>query len=298
MNFYYQLPRTRRGNQPSIEINLENQTHIESPEFENQEVQIDFASSSHFAQQSKSISDNFINKNMVRDTLDKGNNSSADLLSKRRNFSTDNVFSQVSASANAAPQESAESSNQQTRSECRDIYCSKGSFLEKHCLDPTSKLVLDHEKCTNMFTNKCELNIDIQNHGVLNPYKCDHCPKEFPCEGQLRKHYVVHMVEKPYKCDHCDYTSKWKHNLTSHIRSHHESQFDSYLSKHEITSKKLFKRWKWARKFIDKLALNIHMQNHGVLNPYKCDQSPYKFPWESQLRQHYVVHSEEKPFKL
>ncbi|GBM90710.1 Zinc finger protein 83 [Araneus ventricosus] len=39
------------------------------------------------------------------------------------------------------------------------------------------------------------------------------------------------------------------------------------------------------------------MQDHDKQNPYKCNQCPMEFQYESWLRRHYLVHTKEKPFK-
>ncbi|GBO11782.1 Zinc finger protein 99 [Araneus ventricosus] len=208
---------------------------------------------------------------------------------------------------NEVPEEEAHNSQRQTRTDGRE------NALRK--LAPTSKKVFKCWNCRKGFTNESEFNIHMQNpcepkHGKLNlgkpnQYKCGGCFEEFSYEWKLKEHLVVHWEVKPFECEHCDLAFKWKNHLTSHMNKYHKSETEAYFSKKE--SKKEFECRNCRKGFTNESELNIHMQNpcepkHGKLNlgkpnQYKCGGCSEEFSHEWKLKEHLVVHWEEKPFE-
>ncbi|GBO16298.1 hypothetical protein AVEN_248742-1, partial [Araneus ventricosus] len=94
MNFYHQSSKPERENKSSIERMLEKQITIESSHIKNKNSQIDLADSCLIAPESfisHFVTENFIDKNKLKDTNENGSNSS-DPLNKRGNSSTENFF--------------------------------------------------------------------------------------------------------------------------------------------------------------------------------------------------------------
>lgn len=57
--------------------------------------------------------------------------------------------------------------------------------------------------------------------GANRPFRCDLCPKDFICEGNLVTHRRSHSGEKPFSCPQCNKSFVEKGNLMRHLRKNH-----------------------------------------------------------------------------
>ncbi|GBN58027.1 Zinc finger protein 425 [Araneus ventricosus] len=263
MNFYHQSSKQERENQSSMKRMLEKQITVESSEIESQDSRIDLTGSSLIAPESCTshyVTENVINKKKLRDTNQKGSNSS-DLLNKRGNSPNENFLPEEVSKQNAC------TSQQRKRIEGGANYRLKRL--------PTSKKGFKCWKCRIGFANESELNIHRKNVCEPNLYKCGKCFEDFSHDWKLKEHLVVHLEVKPFECEHCDLAYKWEKNLTSHMMKCHESEMEAYFSKKE--SKRGFKCRKCRKEFANESELNSHMQNHDKPKQNKSDQCSKEF---------------------
>ncbi|GBN71684.1 hypothetical protein AVEN_109042-1 [Araneus ventricosus] len=173
MDFYHQSSKQGRENQSSMNIILEKQITVESSETESQDSPIDLTGSSLIAPESCTshfVTENVIDRNMFRDSKEKGGNSS-DTLNKRGNSSSENFFPKDLKREKEISKQKSGTSQQQTRIEGVE------NFRRKRA--PTSKKGIKCWKCRKGFTNESELNSHMQNHDEPKQNKSDQGSKEF-----------------------------------------------------------------------------------------------------------------------
>ncbi|GBN47283.1 hypothetical protein AVEN_67303-1 [Araneus ventricosus] len=197
-NIYHQSSKRERENQSSMKRMLEKQITVESSQIESQDNPIDLTGSSLIAPEScisHHVTENFIDKNKLKDTNEKGRNSS-DLLNKRGNPSAENFLP-----------EDLERENEVSK--------------QKRPHFPTTKMDRGWEEFSSK--NVCEPNL----------YKCGKCSDDFSHDWKLKEHLVVHWEVKPFECEHCDLAFKWKNHPTPHMKKYHESETEAYYNKQE-----------------------------------------------------------------
>lgn len=107
------------------------------------------------------------------------------------------------------------------------------------------------------------------------PYQCWACDKRFSCHSQMKNHEVVHSDEKPFVCEVCNRGFRRKYDMKRHVQLIHKMQATEE-----------------SRTYTPRQANNNPNQTS-----FDCTVCQKQFSCLSHLRNHEVVHSEERPFK-
>lgn len=121
-----------------------------------------------------------------------------------------------------------------------------------------------------------------ESEGLVKPFACELCKKQFTKIEILKRHIKTHMKEKEFKCSYCTKTFDRRDVLNDHVRNH--------------TGEKPFQCNTCHKKFTRGFVLLRHMRTHadGV---YKCDYCFKSFDRKDTFRDHMRNHTGEKPFK-
>jgi len=155
------------------------------------------------------------------------------------------------------------------------------------------------------------MNAELKNR---TPYKCALFHKAFPTSFTLEIHFRVHTGERPFQFGVCKQRFKSKNEVTRHSKVHSDGRPFSCLF-----CEKSFKRMAYLNlhihfhakekpyfcskcpgsgsPFSNNGGLEYHvMARHGSKSGEKCEKCPKLFYTASQLKQHFRVHTGEKPF--
>ena len=68
-----------------------------------------------------------------------------------------------------------------------------------------------------------QLNVHMNTHFRIRPYKCSKCDHRFYTKDAIRKHEeAIHEREKNYKCSFCDYKANSQSNVNAHYTRIHK----------------------------------------------------------------------------
>ncbi|GBL99242.1 hypothetical protein AVEN_35720-1 [Araneus ventricosus] len=265
INFYHQPSDTERENESSLERMLKKQITVESSQIQHKNSQIDLAGSCLLAPKiciSHYVTENFINKNKLKDTNEKGGNS-ADLFSKRGNSSAENFFPEDLERGREISKQNARTFQQQTRIEVGENYRRKRG--------PTSKKRFECWKCRKGFANESELNIHMQNHDEPKQNKSGQCPKKFSHNYRRKR---APKSKKGFKCWNC---RKWFTN---------ESELKILMQnpcepKHGKPSQ--YKCGECSEEFSHEWKLEEHLVVHWEVKPFECEHCDLAFKWKNHL---------------
>ena len=118
------------------------------------------------------------------------------------------------------------------------------------------------------------LQLDGSASSSLLPYQCWACDKRFSCQSQMKNHEVVHSDEKPFVCEVCNRGFRRKYDMKRHVQLIHKIQ-----AKEESRS------------------YTPRQSNNNSAQQFECSTCNKQFSCLSHLRNHEVVHSEERPFQ-
>ena len=152
--------------------------------------------------------------------------------------------------------------------------------------------------------------------------RCPLCPKVFTKLTYLQRHISSHTKEKSFKCDHCDFTTVSQTNFKRHVDRNHEDE--------AVWEKRLKFKCEWCSYKTDQpCSLRIHVITHSEDKKFHCKfngcdykakdivRLNYHDKWvhnqqpllpcqvpgcvyvgirRSDLRQHMIKHSEDRPF--
>merc|ERR1712106_214884 len=123
---------------------------------------------------------------------------------------------------------------------------------------------------------------DEEDNGLIKPFECELCKKQFTKIEILKRHIKTHMKEKEFKCSYCTKTFDRRDVLNDHVRNH--------------TGEKPFQCTTCNKKFTRGFVLLRHMRTHNE-GVYKCDFCFKSFDRKDTYRDHMRNHTGEKPFK-
>jgi len=121
-----------------------------------------------------------------------------------------------------------------------------------------------------------------EGEGLIKPFECELCKKQFTKIEILKRHIKTHMKEKEFKCSYCTKTFDRRDVLNDHVRNH--------------TGEKPFQCNTCHKKFTRGFVLLRHMRTHGD-GHFKCDFCFKSFDRKDTFRDHMRNHTGEKPFK-
>ncbi|CAL4150885.1 unnamed protein product [Meganyctiphanes norvegica] len=136
---------------------------------------------------------------------------------------------------------------------------------------------------------KCKRKSDLNRHKLVHGgdkyLKCTECDFSTARSNNLKAHMALHTGVKSYRCPICDYSSYRSDNLKSHLKTHigeRPYQCDECLSAFTTLSN-----------------LRAHVLIHIGKQPknHKCDKCDYSCGTPSTLKNHKVIHSDEKAFE-
>ncbi len=105
--------------------------------------------------------------------------------------------------------------------------CTSPSHLQLHLNSHMGLRPYKCKHCDSSFFTPSMKYIHESNHHNKDkkPHECNYCGKRFLFPSQFRAHQRVHTGEKPYKCDLCDKQYIDKKTLNVHKRNHQEKRF-------------------------------------------------------------------------
>ncbi|XP_053387533.1 uncharacterized protein LOC123542450 [Mercenaria mercenaria] len=137
--------------------------------------------------------------------------------------------------------------------------------------------------CKETFQTAENLNVHMKiEHKGENPYKCEHCSREFTQFNNLRRHMRVHR-EKVFKCNLCNREFNEEFYLKMHMGTH--------------TGKRVYSCGVCGASFPSSHDLKMHVKTHSPSLLHTCDVCGKSFSKACVLRQHKKGHSGERPHK-
>ncbi|XP_063282158.1 zinc finger and BTB domain-containing protein 41 [Pelobates fuscus] len=131
--------------------------------------------------------------------------------------------------------------------------------------------------------------------------KCPKCGKVFDRVGKYESHTRVHTGEKLFECDICQQRYSTKSNLTVH-RKRHSSETVIHSKEHKCP---FCSKLHASRKTLVKHVRRFHPENAQEFlaikrlksEGWKCDICNKSFTRRPHLKEHMILHTQDKPFK-
>lgn len=157
--------------------------------------------------------------------------------------------------------------------------------LRKHMRTHTNERPYRCQLCPYSARDGSQLTVHLRTHTGDTPFQCmvENCSAAFKTSSDLRRHERLHTGIKPYKCTACDYACAIKSNLTVHMRLNHYKGAKFSCTKCEFLGN--------SRK-----QLKDHEKSHANVL-LQCERCDHVSTSNTGLRQHMLIHSQEKPFQ-
>ncbi|XP_046408169.1 zinc finger protein 665-like isoform X2 [Ischnura elegans] len=167
-----------------------------------------------------------------------------------------------------------------------------GNFPSRAKVSIHLKNVHDMEKifvcsaCFLCFPSRAELSLHHHCHSSdSKKYCCSKCGKKFMDKDRFSIHVgVCQLGQLLLKCGECGKECLRRSELNLHLLSHNpDRNFACHMC---------------PRKFLKSGDLSLHIRNfHLKLKPHECGICKKRFAVRRYLREHYAVHSDDRPFK-
>ncbi|XP_069978175.1 zinc finger protein 64 [Penaeus vannamei] len=157
--------------------------------------------------------------------------------------------------------------------------------LRKHKRTHTNERPYRCQLCSYSARDGSQLTVHLRTHTGDTPFQCmvENCSAAFKTSSDLRRHERLHTGVKPYKCTACDYACAIKSNLTVHMRLNHFQGAKFSCTKCDFLGN--------SRK-----QLKEHEKTHANVL-IQCELCDHVSTSSTGLRQHMLIHSQEKPFQ-
>ena len=125
----------------------------------------------------------------------------------------------------------------------------------------------------------------IKTHTKEGWSQCTMCQKTFPDSWHLKIHKRSHTGEKPHICPYCDQSYPDISKLKRHMQTHKELP-----TEYEI---KLHKCLLCGIAFNQTYKLQVHINYHKGIKPYKCSECSKGFTEKRLLKRHQTNHEDK-----
>ncbi|KAH8409777.1 hypothetical protein KR222_007139, partial [Zaprionus bogoriensis] len=172
------------------------------------------------------------------------------------------------------------------------------------------------DQCGASFRVKCNLTIHMLRHTRTKNFQCPECPKLFYDAYMRNIHIrVSHRGELPFICNYCakafsSSNTRYLHEKKVHgasprihrnlnkmnqrveLREHHTEQAE----RQPKTSVRHFCSY-CEKSYATKYALNLHMNGHIGVKPFKCKLCDASFPDPQSKKRHEMRHDSKRPYE-
>lgn len=177
--------------------------------------------------------------------------------------------------------------NKEKRIEFTDVtdFVGYKIFSHKEYLETAN---IDCESCDKKFKSRNHLLTHIQRVHNKIEFTCEKCNRKFSSENSLNQHLKQNNCTGEFKCLFCEKILPTKIRLDAHMISHSHSKDDKKMYSCDICHKE----------FITLANVNIHKRKvHEDIKNSLCTICGLSLYDKSQLKQHMMSHSSERPFK-
>ncbi|KAM3823275.1 flt3-interacting zinc finger protein 1 isoform 1-T3 [Vipera latastei] len=164
------------------------------------------------------------------------------------------------------------------------------SDLRRHFARHTELKPFQCPHCVKSFKHSFNLVNHIRSHTGERPYRCTMCPKGFRDSTGLLHHQVVHTGEKPYCCHICELRFSSRSSLGRHLKRQHRAS-PATAAPQAPTPRCLA-----CGKEQSPLG-HLCAAGRGRAAPFGCGACGRHFQLASELRRHWLAHTDIKPFK-
>ncbi|XP_020654580.3 flt3-interacting zinc finger protein 1 [Pogona vitticeps] len=164
------------------------------------------------------------------------------------------------------------------------------SDLRRHFARHTELKPFQCPHCVKSFKHSFNLVNHIRSHTGERPYRCTMCPKGFRDSTGLLHHQVVHTGEKPYCCHVCELRFSSRSSLGRHLKRQHRASPAASAPQTPAP------RCLACGKEQSPLG-HLCSAGRGRAAPFGCGACGRHFQLASELRRHWLAHTDIKPFK-